>query len=153
MSDLRLRLTRVLDAPVREVWRALTEPDRLATWWGPAGFTAPRIWLDLRAGGSYRIEMQPPDGGAFYLQGEFREVAPPARLAYTFRWEDPDPDDRDTVVTLALAEVRAGTELVIEQGPFLTDARLALHRSGWSESCEKLSALASSLLAGEVSPT
>ena len=47
--------------------------------------------------GRYRIEMQPPEGDAFYLIGEVREVDPPARLAYTFIWEDPDPDDVETL--------------------------------------------------------
>jgi uncharacterized protein YndB with AHSA1/START domain len=48
--------------------------------------------------------MQPPEGDSFYLTGEFREVDPPARLAYTFVWEDPDPDD---VATLVVLEFRA----------------------------------------------
>ena len=87
-TELRMTMTRVLDAPPPEVWRALTDPDELGRWWGPAGFTAPRIWLDLRVGGRYRIEMQPPGARAFFLEGEFREVVPPSRLAYTFRWED-----------------------------------------------------------------
>ena len=63
--------------------------------------------------------MQPPEGELFYLTGEFREVDPPNRLAYTFRWEDPDPDDRDTVVTISLRDAGArSTELTLDQGPF-----------------------------------
>jgi uncharacterized protein YndB with AHSA1/START domain len=46
--------------------------------------------------------MQPPEGELFYLSGEFREVDPPARLACTFCWDPPDPDDQQTVVTLSL---------------------------------------------------
>ena len=141
---MRLSMTRTLDAPPPAVWTALTDPDQLASWWGPVGFTVPRIWLDLRVGGSYRIEMKPPEGGAFFLQGEFRDISPPFGLAFTFRWEDPDPDDRETVVTLSLTEVGERTALVLDQGPFLTEARLALHRSGWSDSFDKLAALTSS---------
>jgi len=44
--------------------------------------------------------MQPPEGDRFYLTGEFREVDPPARLAYTFIWEYPDPDDVEMLVEL-----------------------------------------------------
>jgi uncharacterized protein YndB with AHSA1/START domain len=69
----------------------------------PKGFTAPSIELEPHVGGSYRIAMQPPDGELFHLSGEFREVDPPARLAYTFRWEEPTPHDRETVVTLSFA--------------------------------------------------
>ena len=101
-SELALDIKRVLLAPRSLLFKACTEPDELAKWWGPRGFTAPRVEVDLVVGGSYRIAMQPPDGDVFYLSGEFREVDPPAHLAYTFRWEDPDPDDQETVVTLSL---------------------------------------------------
>jgi uncharacterized protein YndB with AHSA1/START domain len=51
------------------------------------------------------LAMKPPDGQAFHLAGEFLEIDPPGRLVYTFRWEEPDPDDRETVVALALDAV------------------------------------------------
>ena len=69
--------------------------------------------------------MKPPEGNAFFLQGEFRQVAPPSGLAYTFRWEDPDPDDQETVVTLSLTDLGGKTGVALDQGPFATDARLA----------------------------
>jgi uncharacterized protein YndB with AHSA1/START domain len=140
-DGLTLNLKRVLGAPPSAVFRALTEPDELAKWWGPAGFAAPSIELDLRVGGSYRIAMQPPAGGVFYLSGEFRDVDPPSRLAYTFRWEDPDPDDRETVATLTLRDLGESTELVLAQGPFATEPRRALHRQGWTDSFDKLEEL------------
>ena len=71
---------------------------------GPQWVHGPRRGSRCASRGSYRIAMQPPDGDLFYLTGEFREVDPPARLAYTFRWEDPDPDDRETVVTLSFGD-------------------------------------------------
>ncbi len=82
--------------------------------------------------------VKPPEGDAFFLQGEFRQVAPPSRLAYTFRWEEPDPEDQETVVTLSLTDLGGWTELALEQGPFATEARLALHKGGWSDSFDKL---------------
>ena len=119
-SELALQMTRVIRAPRPLVFNALTEPDELAEWWGPSGFTAPSVEVDLRVGGSYRFAMQPPDGDLFYLSGEFRKVDPPAHLAYTFRWEDPDPDDRDTLVTLSLQDLGESTELVFAQRAFAT---------------------------------
>jgi uncharacterized protein YndB with AHSA1/START domain len=88
--------------------------------------------------------MQPPEGGAFYLAGEYLEVDPPARLAYTFRWEDPDPDDRETVVTLSLRDRRNSTELIVSQGTFATEPRLALHEEGWTDTLDRLRGLMSS---------
>jgi uncharacterized protein YndB with AHSA1/START domain len=136
-----LEVTRFLAAPRERVYAALTEPDLLATWWGPRGFTTPEIRLDLRVGGAYRFGMQPPDGDLFHLSGEFQEVEPQRRLAYTFRWDEPDPDDRETVVRLSLDDVDGGTQMALSQGEFATEARLALHRDGWSDSLDKLSAL------------
>jgi len=140
-DDLTLHLERVLPAPPSLVFRADTDPGELAKWWGPKGFTAPTVQLDVRVGGSYRIAMQPPGGALFYLSGEFREVDPHWRLAYTFRWEDPDPEDRETVVTISLRDLGESTELTVDQGVFATERRLALHTQGWTEGLDRLQAL------------
>jgi uncharacterized protein YndB with AHSA1/START domain len=147
-DELTLHLERVLPAPRPLVFRTHAEPDLLARWWGPTGFSAPSIEFDLRVGGRYRIAMQPPDGVLFYLSGEFLEVDSPTRLAYTFRWEDPDPDDRETVVTFALCDVGESTELSVGQGVFVTEGRRALHEQGWTESLERLQELMSSSTSG-----
>jgi uncharacterized protein YndB with AHSA1/START domain len=143
-GGLTLDLTRRLPATPARVFRALTSRDQLSRWWGPSGFTSPSLDFDPRVGGSYRITMQPPDGEAFHLSGEFREVDPPIRLAYTFRWEEPDPDDQETVVTLTVRDLGEATELVLSQGPFATEGRRALHEQGWSESFERLREVISS---------
>jgi uncharacterized protein YndB with AHSA1/START domain len=142
-GELALDMKRVLPAPRERVFRAFTEPDELAKWWGPKGFTAPSIELDLRPAGSYRIAMQPPDGDRFYLCGEFREIDPPAQLAYTFRWEDPDPDDQETLVTLSFGDLGQSSELVLTQRAFATEGRRALHEQGWTDSLDRLQDLVS----------
>lgn len=68
---LVLSQARVFDAPAERVFRLLTEPAELAKWWGPHGFSIPEVQIDLRAGGSYRFTIQPPDGEDFHLSGEF----------------------------------------------------------------------------------
>ncbi len=68
----------------------------------------------------------------------------PAALAYTFRWEDPDPDDRETVVTLSFRELGESTELTLDQGPFATEGRYELHHGGWSDGLERLERAVSS---------
>jgi uncharacterized protein YndB with AHSA1/START domain len=140
-EGLWLRMTRVMPAPGAVVWSALTDPERLARWWGPKGFTVPSLEFEPAVGESYRISMRPPEGELFHLDGVFREVDPPSLLSYTFLWDPPDPDDRETVVTLALANPGAETEVALTQGEFATEERLALHDGGWSESFEKLEEL------------
>ena len=140
-APLVLELRWTFDAPRERIFTALTDPADLVKWWGPSGFTTPEIELDLSVGGGYRFGMQPPDGELFHLAGEFLEIDPPNRLAYTFRWEEPDPDDRETVVGLSLEAAVAVTRLSLSQGTFATEARWALHQSGWKDSFERLSEL------------
>ncbi|MFJ8052592.1 SRPBCC domain-containing protein [Streptomyces luteogriseus] len=145
VGALRVRLRRALDGSCPVVFRELTDPRELARWWGPDGFTIPSVESDLRPGGAYRIAMRPPEGELFYLVGEFLQVEPPERLAYTFRWEDPDPEDRETVVTLSLHDIDpARAELILEQGDFASERRRALHEEGWSQGLGKLGELLAS---------
>jgi uncharacterized protein YndB with AHSA1/START domain len=133
-----LELETMLEAPCEQVFRMLTEPAELATWWGPEGFTTPEAMLDLQPGGSYRLTMKPPDGEPFHLAGEFLEIDLPRRLVYTFRWEEPAPDDRETIVSLSLDPREGRTWFALSHGEFATEERLALHRAGWTEAIDKL---------------
>jgi uncharacterized protein YndB with AHSA1/START domain len=140
-DEMMLAMGRVLDAAPEVVFSAFSEAAELAKWWGPEGFSVPGLSFQARVGEKYRIEMQPPEGEPFYLAGVFREVDPPARLAYTFAWEDPDPDDVETLVDLSFRDRGGSTEVTLTQGPFKTEARCALHRDGWTDSFNKLEAL------------
>lgn len=140
-EEFVLRLERTLPASQASVYRALTDSGELAKWWGPRGFTAPRVEFDPKVGCGYRITMQPADGDPFHLSGEFREVERPERLAYTFRWNPPHQDDRETVVSLSLKERGEKTELRLTQGEFATQERHSLHEAGWTESLERLERL------------
>jgi uncharacterized protein YndB with AHSA1/START domain len=142
-DELTIEMKRVLPSARSVVFGAFSDPNELAKWWGPRGFSTPSLELQARVGESYRIEMQPPEGDRFYLTGEFREVDPPARLAYTFVWDDPDPDDVDTVVELSFRNLGQSTEVALRQGPFKTEARRRLHEDGWTDSFDKLEHLLS----------
>jgi uncharacterized protein YndB with AHSA1/START domain len=85
--------------------------------------------------------MQPPEGDRFFLVGEFRDVEPAARLVYTFRWEDPHPDDRETLVAFVLRDTGEATELTVDQGDFATEERRELHERGWNETLDRLDEL------------
>jgi uncharacterized protein YndB with AHSA1/START domain len=140
-GELRLHLERDLPASPAVVFAMNTTPNLLARWWGPDGFSVPAVELDARVGGRYRITMQPPEGDAFFLLGEYQAVDRGARLAYTFRWDPPDPDDHETLVVLLLQGAGGTTALTVDQGDFATEARRALHVQGWSESIDRLEAL------------
>jgi uncharacterized protein YndB with AHSA1/START domain len=134
----RLHLERLLLAPPERVFSAFTDPERLRRWWGPAGFAVQSLEFDAAEGTDYRITMQPPNGDVFHIRGTFRAVEAPRRLVFTFSYEEPDPDDQETLVTLTLDPEEAGTRLVLDQEPFRTAARWELHRQGWTETLERL---------------
>ena len=142
-GELTLELKRDLPAGRSVVFGAFIDPNELAKWWGPQGFASSTTEFDPRVGGTYRIEMRPPEGDSFHLTGEFREVDPPARLAFTFVYEDPDPDDVETLVTLSFRDLGESTEIAFTQGRFKTEARRALHRDGWTDSFDRLEQLTS----------
>jgi uncharacterized protein YndB with AHSA1/START domain len=142
-DGLMLELSRVFPGSRLRVFSLFGEQDQLAKWWGPEGFAIPTLDFRPATGERYRIEMQPPEGEAFYLTGEFREVDPPRRLAYTFEWEDPDPDDVETIVNLSFRELGGSTEVTLSQGPFKTEARRSLHHDGWTDSFDKIDRLLS----------
>jgi uncharacterized protein YndB with AHSA1/START domain len=120
-----LELNRVVAAAPAAVFGAFTDPDALAEWWGPEGFTIPSLDFDPRVGERFRIQMQPPEGEPFSLVGEFRQVDPPVRLAFTFIWEDPDPDDVETLAELSFRDLGDSTEVAeAEARPQSTPTRL-----------------------------
>ena len=135
---LRLELDKVLVVPQDRVFAAFADAEQLRRWWGPSGFTVPRLEFDPVEGASYRIDMQPPEGDVFHICGTFRVVDPPRRLAFTFVYEEPDPDDQDTLVTVTFEPTDPGTHLMLDQEPFKTEARLELHRQGWTDTLDRL---------------
>ena len=83
VAERKLALTRVLNAPRSLVFKAWTDPEKLAQWWGPTGFTNPVCELDLRVHGEIRIDMRAPDGTVYPMTGVFREIVEPERLVFT----------------------------------------------------------------------
>jgi uncharacterized protein YndB with AHSA1/START domain len=78
---------RVFDAPRALVWRAFTEPELIARWWGLRGSTTVVDQQDLKAGGAWRFVQLQHDRPDAAFRGIYREIVPPERLVYTFEWE------------------------------------------------------------------
>jgi uncharacterized protein YndB with AHSA1/START domain len=133
-----LRLERILATPPEQVFAAFVDAEQVRRFWGPAEFTVPRLQFDAVEGREYRLVMKPPDGDVFHIRGTFRAVEASRRLAFTFIYEEPDPDDQETLVTLTFEPAGAGARIILDQGPFKTPARLELHRDGWTETFERL---------------
>jgi uncharacterized protein YndB with AHSA1/START domain len=141
MTSPELTLTRIVDGSVEEVFRAWTDGELMRRWWGPADFSTPVAELDPRPGGHYRLVMQAPGGRRMAVVGTYREVDPPRRLVFTWRWEDGVPDDIESLVTLELTSLGARTELVLTHGGFPDERTAAPYRDGWEAALPKLAAL------------
>ncbi len=77
-----LRIIRIYDAPVDAVWDAWTDPEQVAQWWGPRGFTLTTHSKDLRPGGSWHYTMHGPDGVDYVNTAQYFEVEECAKLVY-----------------------------------------------------------------------
>jgi uncharacterized protein YndB with AHSA1/START domain len=137
-----VRIVRIIDAPRAEVFRAWTDPDQIRRWWGPGEFTCPEAEVDARPGGAYRLAMQPAAGEPFIVGGTYREVEPPARLVYTWRWETgPAADGSESLVSVEFRERGDQTELVLTHTEFPDSHGPAPYRMGWEGGLDKFEAL------------
>jgi uncharacterized protein YndB with AHSA1/START domain len=145
-AELELVITRVFDAPRSLVFKAWTEPERLAQWWGPRGFTLPSCKVDLRPGGTYRFHMRGPDGD-HWSQGVFREIVEPERIVMAGSWADAggNPTRPETVVTVTFEELGGKTKLTLHNAVFESVTARDAHRGGWSSSLECLAEYLASL--------
>lgn len=139
-QDRVLVITRVFDAPRNLVFKAWTNPEHLANWFGPRGFTMTFCQMDPRAGGSYRFGMRSPAGTDHWVQGVYREFTPPERLVCTYAWADAqgNPTRPETVLTIVLAEIADKTQLTLHQAVFESVTACDAHRQGWTSSLDCL---------------
>lgn len=84
-----LLISRDFNAPRDLIFKAYTEADHLAKWWGPKGFTWVSCTLDLRPGGAFHYCMRSPNGGDMWGKFVYREIVAPERLVFTSSFSDP----------------------------------------------------------------
>jgi uncharacterized protein YndB with AHSA1/START domain len=133
-----LTVTRIIDAPRELVFRAWTDPEHAARWWGPQGFTTISCEMDVRPGGAYRACMRSPEGTRHCRRGIYREVVMPERLVFTFAWEDAQGNPgHETVVTVTFGDIGGKTELTLHQAMFETVTARNEHQRGWTSTIER----------------
>lgn len=109
-TDREVIASRVFDAPRDLVWAAWTNPDRVARWWGPNGFTTTVQELDLRRGGLFRLVMTGPDGREYPNKVRFSEVAPDKRLVCA-HCNDDDSERANLVTEVTFVDLDGKTEV------------------------------------------
>jgi uncharacterized protein YndB with AHSA1/START domain len=137
-ADRELVISRVIDAPRRLVFRAWTQPEHIARWWGPQGFTTIHCDMDVRIGGTYRFGMRSPHGTEHWKRGVYREIVEPERIVFTFAWEDASGQPRhELLTTVTLAEEGEKTRLTLHQAMFETTERRDDHVAGWTSCLQR----------------
>ena len=135
-----LVMTRVFDAPREVVWRAWSDRDQAAKWWGPKGFTARIDEWGIRPGDRWRAVMRSPQGEEFPQHGVLKEVEAPERLVFTVVWEG-ETVEGDMIVSVVLTERGDNTEMTFRKGPFASAEWLRGEENGWNQAFDRLDAL------------
>ncbi len=141
-----LHLTREFAAPRERLYAAFTDPDQIAAWFGPVGFSVPRdtVDLDVREGGHQRFTMVNDEDPSWIspVDATFTAVVPGELLEGSEEFEGVPQLQAPTEMTarFAFEDSGPGSRLVITQGPY-TEQLLDLARQGWESSFTKLDAL------------
>lgn len=136
-----VRLHRVFATKPEKVYRAFIDPDAMAKWLPPNGFTAKMHHSDAKVGGTYKMSFTNfTTGKSTSFGGEYKELVPNKRLRYTDRFDDPNMPG-EIQVTIDLKEVLVGTEVTIVQEGLPDVIPVEACYLGWQESLINLAKL------------
>jgi uncharacterized protein YndB with AHSA1/START domain len=143
-----VRLHRVLRATPERVYRAFLDPDAMAKWLPPNGFTGKVHHLEARIGGTYKMSFTNfTTGQSHSFGGKFLELAPSERIRYTDVFDDPNlPGTMQT--TVVMTKVSCGTELSVVQEGIPDAIPLESCYLGWQESLALLAELVEAEIPG-----
>lgn len=138
-----LILKRTFNASIERVFNAWTQPEVLANWFGPEGFSVQRAEIQLSVGGSYDIEICSPDGKRIRHFGKYLEISKPNTLAFTWMLADQAcKGSQDltakTIVTIKLKSIDCITELTLTHEQLPNKDAYDGHKFGWTSSLDSL---------------
>jgi uncharacterized protein YndB with AHSA1/START domain len=136
-----IRLHRVLRAPAERIYRAFLDPDAMAKWLPPHGFTGKVHSMDAKVGGTYRMRFTNFSSGKSHVfGGKYLELSQGERIRYTDKFEDPNLPG-EMITTIDLAKSLVGTEVRIEQSGLPDVIPPDACYLGWQESLALLAKL------------
>ncbi len=136
-APVRLEIVRRLSGTPEDVFAAWTEPQVMKEWFAPPPMSVPSASVDLRPGGTYRVEMLSPGGQLHVAIGSYHEISPPTRLVMSWRWEGQEMPD--TLLTIEIRAVKDGSELHLLHERFPSDQSRDQHKAGWEGCLGRLS--------------
>ncbi len=134
-----LRIERTFQAPADRVFDAWTSEEVMRRWWhAEKGWETPEAEVDLQLGGAVRVVMRDPESGdEFGGGGEYVEIDPPRRLAFTWVWDD---ESRRTLIEIDFHDRGDSTHVVFTHSNLIDIPTLQGHEGGWTRAMDNLDA-------------
>lgn len=140
--DTSLQVNRFIHASPEEVFSALTLPEILVDWFGPDFCFPMDAEVDLRPGGTYRVEMETDAMGSADIVGTYQEVVPNSRLVFTWAWKNNSEfGPGETLVSIELIGIEEGTELKLHHSGFPNLDERDIHTRAWNSALDNLEVL------------
>jgi uncharacterized protein YndB with AHSA1/START domain len=143
LNEKSVALTRVFEAPRSRVFECWTRAEHVQHWFAPKGFTIHSCETDARPGGLFKLCMRAPDGGEYWVRGEYREVNAPSRLIIYCTCDDETGVERlQETIEVTFTESRGRTTVAVNataRGP--SDEAAAMLKGmdkGWAQTVERL---------------
>jgi len=138
LSDISLKLTRIIRAGRNRVFEAWTTSEMITQWWRPGENICTEAFVDLRIGGEIRIANAGVDGRTVWITGKFEKIEHPTLLIYS--WLMGTSIQNPTRVTVQFNEHPDGTELVLTHERFASQEMCDQHLKGWTGCLDGLTA-------------
>lgn len=135
-----LTITRVIAADPDTVFDAWTKPEHIRRWSAPEGMSIPISEVDLTVGGRFVLQMRNSEGGTHTARGVYREIERPARLVYSWAWDE-HPEHGESLITVEFRPVDGGTEVTMVHSGLPDEKSVTDHESGWTSCLNRLAAL------------
>jgi uncharacterized protein YndB with AHSA1/START domain len=147
-------VTRTLDTPIEEAWKAWSDPAYVTRWWGPAGFTSPSAEMDFRVGGSSLVCMRAPaeyGGQDMYHTWTYTKIEPYERIGFVSNFSDaqgnhfdpaaigmPQGVPHDVPHEVAFRAAGSATEITVTEHGYTTEEARDLSRAGMEQCLDKM---------------
>jgi uncharacterized protein YndB with AHSA1/START domain len=134
-----LQIKRFINAPRSRVYAAWTDPSQLKQWWGPESVRTRKFAADVRVGGKYHWDLINQEDEEMSVFGEYRELVPEKKIAFTWKWDDDDVwENRNSIVTIELSDRDGGTELILNHEQLPSEESRDRHNQGWNSVFDQL---------------
>ena len=141
MATVTVQFHRVLRATPERIYRAFLEPDAMAKWLPPYGFTCQVHHMEPKVGGTYKMSFRNfTTGNGHSFGGEYLDLVPFETIRYSDRFDDPNLPGQ-MLTTVSLKQVSCGTELSIVQEGIPEAIPVEMCYLGWQQSLAQLAKL------------